>query len=82
MARFDGAVLDAKPWGRGVAGWHDWQLPAALSERPAEQSPEPARGPLILYGSCIVTKNMVLSQPHSVVQTETYCNMWFNQDSP
>ena len=36
MARFDGAVLDAKPWGRGV-GSND-QLPASQSARPADRA--------------------------------------------
>ena len=36
MARFDGAVLDAKPWGRGAQS--GVQLPAVQSERPAEQA--------------------------------------------
>ncbi len=36
MARFDGAVLDGKPWGRGAQG--DQQVPAAQSARPAERA--------------------------------------------
>ena len=56
MARFDGAVLDGKPWGRGVADGKT-QLPAAQSERPAERalSQLEVRHP----GSSIVTKNML-----------------------
>jgi len=69
MARFDGAVLDGKPWGRGVADGNT-QLPAAQSERPAERALSQLE--VRQSESRTVTENMLQT---SLVQTNT-CQ-WF-----